>query len=214
MKLADQLLVIGAVNRVTKINGDPWCTSKEIKELSGLREGKVDSLLDDLINRGWIEQYKEGYRQSIWINSHDCFVSIMENSGEAIFVVQDYKIKFITKEMAKLVGYSPEEFMSRDFMEFIHSDDLPAMSARHADRLEGKKVESSFSLRVVDKDSLVKRVTIDVSDLASWKDKPAVLTFVRDVKEEKENYMIAGALFFLSSISIGLVGLESVGYLV
>lgn len=209
MRLADQLLVIGAVNKVVKINGDPWCTIKEIKNLSGLKGRNIDGLLDSLIDEGSIEQYKEGYRQSIWIDCHSCFVSIMENSGEAMFIVQDFKVKFLTKEMAKLTGYTREEFMSKSFADFVHSDDLPDMSARHSARLEGKKVDSSYSLRVIDKNSLIKRVTVCVSDLASWDNKPAMLTFVRDVREEK-SYSIdkIANLFFLCASVIGAVNLS------
>ena len=180
MKLG-QLLVIGAVNTVVKINGDPWCTSEEIKMLSGLRERKVGELLELLIDKGLIEQYKEGYRQSIWINSHDKFVALMNQSNQPLFLVQDLKIKFANTKLFEMIQYTLEEITSRSFIEFVHSSDLEKMSERHLARLRGDKVEDSYSFHFIDKDSSVKKVDVQVSELALWNDKPAMMTWVKEL---------------------------------
>jgi PAS domain S-box-containing protein len=180
MKLTNQLLVIGAVNTVVKINGDPWCTSEEVKNMSGLGK-RVDCLLEVLIDKGLIEQYKEGYRQSIWINSHDKFVALMNQSDQAMFLVQDLKIKFANRKLFEFIQYTLEEMISRSFIEFVHPKDLDVMSERHLARLRGEKVENSYSFHFVDKDLSVKRVEVDVSNLALWDNKPAMMTLVKEV---------------------------------
>jgi len=181
MRLANQLLVIGAVNTVVKINGDPWCTSTEIENLSGLTERRVISSLESLVDKGLIEQYKEGYRQSIWINGHDKFLSLMESSGQPLFIVQDFRIKFANKKLFELISYTSEEIMSKPFTDFVHPDDFQVMSDRHSARMRGDKVDNVYSFHFVDRDSSIKRVSVSVSNLACWECKPAMLTLIREL---------------------------------
>jgi len=181
MKLTDQLLVIGAVNKVVKINGDPWCTREEIQQLCGLNSKKVVSLLENLIDEGFLEQYKNGYRQSIWIDGHGKFVALMENSSEIMLVVQNFRIKFANKKMMELTRYSVKEIMAKNFYrEFVHADDLYIISNRHLDRLKGKKVELSYSCRLMNKDGSVKRANISVFD-GVWENKMAMVTLITDL---------------------------------
>ena len=175
MKLTDQLLVIGAVNKVVKINGDPWCTNEEIKQLCGLSSKKVVFLLENLIDEGLLEHYKNGYRQSIWINGHDRFVVLMDNAQEALLVVQDFRIQFVNRKMIRVTCYSLEEMMSKSFKEFVHPDDLIAMESRHSNSTKeffsSTWLDSSTSFRFVDKDHSIKQAIegrICVSDLACW----------------------------------------------
>ena len=168
MKLTNQLLVIGAVNKVVKINGDPWCTSEEIQQLCGFNNKKVVSLLENLMDEGFLEQYKNGYRQSIWISGHDKFIVLMDNATESLLIVQDFSIKFVNKKMIKTTCYSSEELMTKPFRDFIHSEDLMAMEKKH---LSKSTEEFSCSFRFVDKDNSVRQAVggrILVSDLAVW----------------------------------------------
>ena len=181
MKLTSQLLVIGAVNTVVKINGDPWCTSREIQNLSGLTERRVSSSLESLVDKGLIEQYKEGYRQSIWIKGHDKFISLMENSGQPLFIVQDFRIKFANKKLFELISYTSDEIMSKSFIDFVHPDDSQIMFDRHSARIRGERVDNSYSFHFVDKDTSIKRVDVSVSNLACWECKPAMLTLIREL---------------------------------
>jgi PAS domain S-box-containing protein len=173
MKLTNQLLVIGAVNKVVKINGDPWCTSEEIQQLCGLNSKKVISLLENLIDDGFLEQYKNGYRQSIWISGHDKFIALIDNAKESLLVVQDFSVKLVNRAMIRTTVYSVEELKSKSFKEFIHRDDLMEVEKKHLCKDEG---DFSCSFRFVDKDNSIRQAVggrISSSDLAAWGGKPS-----------------------------------------
>jgi predicted transcriptional regulator len=176
MKLTDQLLVIGAVNKVVKINGDPWCTREEIQQLCGLNNKKATSLLDNLIDEGFLEQYKNGYRQSIWISGHDKFIALMDKATEALLIVQNFSVKMVNKKMIKTVQYSLEELMSMSFRDLVHPEDLMRMESNHLE----KEKEKFYSFRLMDKDKTIKQAVsgyLSSSDLAAWGGKPSTDDF-------------------------------------
>lgn len=180
---AKQLLVLEAVNRVTKINGDPWCTDKEVKTFSGLDGRSTSRLLTVLVDRGWLEQYKEGYRQSIWLEvGRKRFCSLISSTEKALFIVQNFMIRFANRKMFDLIHYSFDELTAKPFIEFVHQDDRQLLYDRHSARLKGEKVEDDYSFHFVDKDSSVAEVGVHI-EYSEWDSKIAMLTSIDSFKK-------------------------------
>jgi two-component system cell cycle sensor histidine kinase/response regulator CckA len=112
--------------------------------------------------------------------SEEKYRSLIENAGEAIFIVQDAQIKFANKRSLESVQYSSQELTSRPFSEFIYTKDMPMVMERHAARLRGENVESFYPFRIVDKDGSVRRVEMRAIPV-QWDNKPATLTLMTDV---------------------------------
>lgn len=202
MKLANQLLVIGAVNKVTKINGDPWCTRREIKDISGLESNVVSSSLENLLDQGLIEQYKNGYRQSIWVGNHSKFISLMDKSQIAMLVVQDQIIKFANEKILSLMKYTREKASSKPFIDFVHSEEVTVLTDRHAARLRGEDVPNVYTTRLVDGDGQVNKVDVRVSH-SLWCYRPAMLTLF-------DNFMRVGCFIICGALSLMFLINESI----
>jgi PAS domain S-box-containing protein len=112
--------------------------------------------------------------------SEEKYRSLIENAGEAIFIVQDAKIKFANKLSLELVQYSSEELTSRPFSEFIDTRDRQMVMERHAARLRGENVEPFYPFRVVDKDGSVKWLEMRAIPV-QWENKPATLALMTDI---------------------------------
>ena len=63
--------------------------------------------------------------------SEEKYRTLVENATEAIFVVQDEKIKFPNRKTLSLSGYSAEELSQIPFTHLIHPDDQEAIMERY-----------------------------------------------------------------------------------
>jgi PAS domain S-box-containing protein len=116
--------------------------------------------------------------------SEEKYRLLVDNAMEAIFVAADGMIKFSNRRAAALSGYTPEEFASRPFIEFIHPDDRQMVAERHIQRLQGMDVPYPYTFHILDKSGEPKLVEISTA-LITWEGKPATLNFLTDVTDRK-----------------------------
>ncbi len=116
--------------------------------------------------------------------SKNRYRTLIENANEAIIVAQDGIIKFANPKTIELFGYTPEEYASRPFAEFIHPDDKEMVIQRHVRRLKGEDFEQVYTFRMIDKEGNTKWMEINVT-LIDWNGKPATLNFLNDVTKKK-----------------------------
>ena len=110
---------------------------------------------------------------------------IVDYSNDAIFVVQDGRIRFWNPRFVRLSGYSDEEIPNLFIEHFIHPDDRHRVLALHADRLAGKAVPNTYNFRAVGKDGRMLWININAI-VVEWDGKPATINFARDFTREKE----------------------------
>jgi PAS domain S-box-containing protein len=110
---------------------------------------------------------------------------IVENTGEAIVILQDGLVVFVNQRLSVTLGYPPDEILGRTFTEFIHPDDLPRIADRYRRRLAGELQERITECRVID-NAGAERWTEFNSDLIEWEGRPAILTLFRDVTDRKQ----------------------------
>lgn len=117
--------------------------------------------------------------------SEEAYRQVIENAQEAIFIVQDERIKFANKATEEISGVGFEELTSRPFVEFIHPEDRVMVYTNHQKRLRGEEVPSSYEFRIVDKEGDVKWVELHVVRI-DWEGRGATLNFIHDITERKE----------------------------
>ena len=127
--------------------------------------------------------HKYKMEKKLWENE-ERYRALFENAGEAIYVVQDDKIKFVNPKAEELYGYSQEEITSRPFTDFVHEEDRDMLLERHMRRLKGEK-PTGASFRMIDKSGDTRWVELNAVEF-SWEDKPAILCFHKDITERKQ----------------------------
>ncbi len=136
----------------------------------------VQGILVDITDRKEIEKALR--------HSEEKYRILVQNSKDAIFVIQGDYIKFMNPSASEILGYDCERIAEIPFWEFIHPDDRPMIEHRLELRLRGEGLPDRTAFRILNKDGAVRDVDLN-SVLINWEEKPAVLNFLRDVTVQK-----------------------------
>lgn len=117
--------------------------------------------------------------------SEEKYRHVVENAKEAIFVVQDERIRFCNKSTMELSGASLEELTTRPFVDFIHPDDRQMVYTNYQKRIRGEEVPGTYEFRLVDKEGNVKWVELNVVRV-EWEGRSSTLNFIHEITEHKE----------------------------
>ena len=117
--------------------------------------------------------------------SEEKYRLLIENADTAIFIAQDEKIKFPNPKTLEISGYSEDELKKIPLIDLIHPEDKKAVVGKHLKWLKGKKLPSTYSFRVVRKNGDEIWANLNTAFI-SWEGRPATLTFLRDITEQKE----------------------------
>ena len=117
--------------------------------------------------------------------SEEKYRLLVENANEAIFIVQDNQVKFPNKRGKEMGEHLGLELDKVPFADYIHPDDRNTVIDRHIRRLEGEKLPSTYSFRIVGKDEQEIWAELNTVNF-NWEGKPATLNFLRDVTSLKE----------------------------
>ena len=117
-------------------------------------------------------------------DSEEKYRYLIENSTQGILVAQDFRLKFVNRRMAAMLGYSQEEAISQPFESFIHPDDRSIAVDYHSKRLQSEEAPSNFQLRLFTKDNNIRWMDVHSVGI-EWEGAPASLSFVSDITKEK-----------------------------
>jgi PAS domain S-box-containing protein len=116
--------------------------------------------------------------------SEERYRLLVENANDAIFIIEDGKVKFPNSKTEEMTGYSEKELSEIPFINIIHPDDREMVLERRRKRLLGKKPPSIYSFRMINKSGAELLVQINTVFIA-WEGKPATLNFIRDIREQR-----------------------------
>lgn len=112
--------------------------------------------------------------------------TILQNAEEAILVIQNKKIKYFNPRIIKISGYSAEDIQNEDFSKIIFPDDKSLVVANYFRRLNHENIENKYQFRIVTNTNQIKWLEIS-SVVIQWDEKPAVLAFLIEITQRKEN---------------------------
>jgi PAS domain S-box-containing protein len=114
--------------------------------------------------------------------------TLIEQSLQAIVILQDFRIAFANKAMAKITGYTLKELLAfppKKVKEMIHPEDQPMVWKRLQDRLAGKSPPQHYEFRVIQKDKSTCWLEMH-SSLTNYQGKPAIQAALIDITERKK----------------------------
>jgi PAS domain S-box-containing protein len=112
------------------------------------------------------------------------YYAFVENANEAILIVQDGIVKFVSPRIFEILGYAKDELTSRLFKEFIHPEDRE-IEEYHANKLKEGELPQVYSFRMVQKDGDIRWLE-NKAALIQWEKKPARLNFMTDITDRRQ----------------------------
>jgi PAS domain S-box-containing protein len=116
------------------------------------------------------------------LKSKQAYKVIVENAGEAIFILQDEKIVFSNSKLADLLNIGMGEPIMKNFTGFVHPDDQGEFQALLANRKGHGKIQRALTFRLRPAGSNNKWVQCKTISI-DWNEKPAFLFYAADVTE-------------------------------
>ena len=114
--------------------------------------------------------------------------TIVEQSLQALAVIQDFRIVFANSALAEVSGYGVEELLRlspEEVKALVHQEDRDMVWSRFRDRLSGKPVSPRYEFRVVRKDGTIRWLEMFASRI-DYRGKPAIQAALMDTTERRE----------------------------
>ena len=153
-------------------------TNQELLEEISSLQNRIQDLEASKAER---KQAEEALRES-----EEKYRLLVENAVEAIFVIQDYRLRFVNNKTEELIGYKKEELISKLFIDFIHPDDRALVLDKYIKRQQGAKLPSKYVFRVVHRSGDTLWVELNAV-VIFWERKIATLNFLIDITERKRS---------------------------
>jgi PAS domain S-box-containing protein len=183
---ASRPVVERAVQRAIE-HGEPFDLELEIVTAKGnLRSvhaiGKAD--LENRRVYGFFQDITEREQTKVELQrSEQRYRLVVENTNEAIVVVQDGRAKF-TNRGIEWAGYTPEEYMAIPVMETIHPEDREVVEQRYLEKISGRTEPTRYTYRGLSKSGQIHWIEVS-SVLIDWEGRPATLNLITDITERK-----------------------------
>ncbi len=117
--------------------------------------------------------------------SEEKYRMLVENAGEAIFIIQDDKIKFANSETGLMSGRLAIALDQEPVINFIHPGDREIAESRLKMVEKGAASPQTFSLRLLNANHEMMWAEVNTAKI-SWEEKPAMLYFLRDITHHKK----------------------------
>lgn len=139
-------------------------------------DGKAIVILHNVTEQ---KRAEEGLRKS-----EERYRLLFENARDAIFVLQDDRIRFPNRRLFEMFGFDRNRLSEISFFDLVHSEDRDMVVQRCQQGLKGEDVLGVFSFRMVNR--LDEEIWVELNAVPiRWEGRPAVLNFVRDVTEKR-----------------------------
>ncbi|MCU0631373.1 MAG: PAS domain S-box protein [Methanolinea sp.] len=145
-----------------------------------LREGRIVGIRGIIIDITDQIQAEKRIRES-----EQNYRLLFETATEGILIAQGDRMVHINPALVKLLERPADVITSHPFTDFIHPDDREMVLDRHLQRMRGDIPPTGYMFRILTGSEQEKWVWIN-STLITWSGKPATLSFLTDITEQKK----------------------------
>jgi PAS domain S-box-containing protein len=117
--------------------------------------------------------------------SEERFRIMVENAAEPIVIFQDGAVKYGNPKAIQRSGYTPDEFASMSFLDFIHPDDRAMARDRYNRRMNDEPVSDIIVYKMIDKEGKSYWDHVNFVKIA-WDGKPAIMIQVAGITAPTE----------------------------
>lgn len=110
---------------------------------------------------------------------------LVENTKEAIAIIQDEQVRYVNPKLCEITGYNEEQILNKKFYKLVHHDFRKVVQEEYNYRLDGNQASAMPPVKIIDTNSNERWFQIN-SVLTIWGEKPAVLLFFNDITGVKQ----------------------------
>ena len=114
--------------------------------------------------------------------SEEMFRIISENSLVGIYLVQDGVLRYANPRLAEIFGYTQEEMLGRNVLDFIYPEDVEQVKRNMEERVRGSLPAASYVLRCVRKNGEVFYAEV-YGARVSYRGEPAIIGILIDATD-------------------------------
>ncbi|MCP4685175.1 MAG: PAS domain S-box protein [bacterium] len=116
--------------------------------------------------------------------SEEKYRSLVEHAQDGIVIVSKGLLTFVNPALAKLLGYTVDEMLGKEFEQFIPPAYIDEIARNYRARMSGEDVPPAYESVLVRKDGSPVEIEYNVS-VITYDGGPADLTFIRDITERR-----------------------------
>lgn len=122
--------------------------------------------------------------EEILLSTQHNYRLLVENSKEAIAIIQDELVRYVNPKLCEITGYSEEQLLNKKFYKLVHPDFKEIVRNEYRYRIEGNEKYLLFPIKIIDTHNRERWFHVN-SVLTIWNHKPAVLLFFNDITQIK-----------------------------
>jgi two-component system, cell cycle sensor histidine kinase and response regulator CckA len=117
--------------------------------------------------------------------SEEKYRFIVENADVGIFIAQNGVLKFSNIKLQALLGYSADELVRLPYKNLLHPGNKHLVKERKEKKLQGKELNSVYSLRIINKAG--KEFWVEINSIPIlWEGHQATLNFAKDITLQRK----------------------------
>ncbi|HUU01865.1 MAG TPA: response regulator [Myxococcota bacterium] len=117
--------------------------------------------------------------------SEALYLALVEAASDGVAILQDGKVIFLNRALAKMGGRRPAEVIESDYIDYLGEDEKQGSLARVSALLSGERRQDKAEVRFRDRNGQMR--DLEISDTAiKHGGRPAVLVIARDVTERRK----------------------------
>ncbi|UCC39153.1 MAG: PAS domain S-box protein [Candidatus Aminicenantes bacterium] len=170
----------GEYRIVTKSGEIRWVRTSNRPTFKGNQIIGAHGVLTDITER---KQAEESLKEN-----EEKYRTLIEQSLQAIIIVQDFRIVFANNAFARISGFTVEELLAlqpEKVKAMVHSEDHALIWGRFLDRMAGKSLAQHYEYRGIRKDGSVGWLEMYANQI-NYKGKPAIQAAILDITERKQ----------------------------